>query len=152
MTQANQRILIGTVSIDSGQLLLIDPAYIDDFWKRVPFQDIRIYENIKTKDRIQYKADFGSYEQVIQRYGKTANELLSNRHEWVQLPVLVDENELSYNAVCHKTNPVDTREPNFGQIAELAVATRTGYGDGVYKVYATLDVEGYVKQLTIDFI
>ena len=68
--------LIGYVGVDSGQLLLCDPCYIDSEWEQEDFQDIRIYEHKDTNDKLQYRVDFQNYQSPIERYdGKNMNQL-----------------------------------------------------------------------------
>ncbi|CAN5571891.1 hypothetical protein BH23ACT6_BH23ACT6_10020 [soil metagenome] len=39
---------LGTVGVDSGQLLITDPCYIDSEWLDEPFQDDRVYRDAQT--------------------------------------------------------------------------------------------------------
>lgn len=143
---------IGEVSVDSGQLLLVDPCYIGALWKNTEFKDIRIHKNTKTGDTIEYKKDFEHYEQVIERYGKTANQLLADRETWEDVPVEFPRDELSYNTITHTTLSKNFGTEMSGQVANLAVATPTGLGDGRYDVNAVLNEDGRVTRIFIDFI
>ena len=46
--------LIGHVGVDSGQLLLCDPCYIDSQWEKEDFTDIRVHQHKDTKDTLTY--------------------------------------------------------------------------------------------------
>ena len=70
-----QQELIGHVGVDSGQLLLCDPGYIDSEWRNEDFEDIRIYKHKVTSDTLQYRKDFANYEQVIPKYGQTMKQI-----------------------------------------------------------------------------
>lgn len=89
--------LVGTVSVDSGQILLIDPCYI-------------------TKDFE------GEYDESV---AKT---------------------ELNYAACCNVT----CDDLSVGEVGTLGVVTRSGYGDGMYPVYATRRA-GRIVGIRIDF-
>ena len=52
--------LIGHVGVDSGQLLLCDPCYIDSQWVKEDFEDLRMYEHKDTKKKLTYRIDFGN--------------------------------------------------------------------------------------------
>jgi hypothetical protein len=98
---------IGVVGVDSGQLVITDPCYIDSQWKEEEF----------TGDG---KAKYN----------------------------------FSYNACCQKT----IGNENTGQLnfelghAGVGVVVRTGYGDGVYPVIATIDkTSGRVKSIRVEF-
>lgn len=103
------RVKIGVVGVDSGQVLICDPCYIDSEWQKREFTD-----------------DAG----VI--------------------------GEFSYNGACKATLSEIT--PGSGQLhyrlghAGAGVASRTGWGDGEYPVYANIDDKtGRVRSLTIKF-
>jgi hypothetical protein len=99
---------IGEVAVDSGQIMIIDPCYIDDDFNN---QFDGQYED---KQRSSY--------------------------------------EMNYNGCCQAS----LNEKGYGTLANslginLAIASRTAYGDGVYPVYAEISSGGRIKTLTIDF-
>jgi hypothetical protein len=65
----------GEVNVDSGQILLIDPGYIDSRWHRQPVEDIRIYRNLYTGQQVEYPKDFQSYDDIIPDFGCSMNAL-----------------------------------------------------------------------------
>ncbi len=141
----NEWELIGHAAVDSGQLLLVDPAYIDSHWQRREFQDIRIYEHKLTGARLQYRVDFGNYQDPLEQYGgQTMNELRETG-EWEGVPIDV-EPTLDYNGICHLTLGKDRG----GQV-DLGVAFSTGGGDGNYPVCVKRDKYGRIMQVWIDF-
>jgi len=80
---------IGVVGVDSGQLMIVDPCYIDNDWKKEEYNE-----------------------------KKNAKE------------------NFSYNAVCKKNND-GVRQINYEAGHKgLAVSFCSGFGDGVYEVYA----------------
>ena len=56
------------------------------------------------------------------------------------------EVKFSYSGACHRT-----LADGAGQVTPLAVASSTGYGDGMYPVYAMYDNSGMIMQLAVDF-
>lgn len=97
----DQRIRIGTCAVDSGQIMIVDPCYLDE-----------------------YKAD--DFE-----------------------PGTGTINEFSYSGACTTT----LSQLGAGQLGSMtAVVASSGYGDGLYPVYATYDYEGTITKLEIEFV
>jgi hypothetical protein len=147
-----KKVLIGQVGVDSGQLLMCDPCYIDSEWSKEDFTDIRVYEHKETKEKLQYKVDFPHYEAEISKYGKNMNQLVATG-EWIDLPMTDSKFPFSYNA-CSKAT---LSEDGYGQLnyklghAGVGVAFSTAYGDGVYPVYAVYSAAGVLKSVTVEF-
>jgi len=140
--------LIGYVGVDSGQLLLCDPCYIDSIWKKEEFEDIRVYRHKTTGDILQYRVDFPHYEAVIPEYGKTMNELNATG-EWVKeedyhAPI----HPFSYNACAKAT----LSKEGYGQLGKsTGVAFSTYYGDGIYPVYAVFGDNNELLKVEVCF-
>jgi hypothetical protein len=145
--------LIGHVGVDSGQLLLCDPCYIDSEWKQEDFQDVRMYQHKDTKDVLSYRGDFLNYEQVIPRYKKTMNELLRT-NEWEELKVRKEATHpFSYNACAQATLSDDGHGQlnfNLGHPG-AGVAFSTAFGDGMYPVYAKYHADGTLMSVEVMF-
>lgn len=144
---------IGEVAVDSGQLLLCDPCYIDSEWEKEDFEDIRVYENKFTKERLQYKIDFPKYDVVIPEYGKSMNELLETE-DWVEVYDTKEaENPFSYNACAKAT----LSEHGHGELRfklghlGAGVAFSTAFGDGMYPVYAKYSDDGTLQSVEVIF-
>lgn len=104
MIKANNLTLIGQFAVDSGQAMIGDPCYLDD-WK-------------------PWNADKDDFNEHINREG-----------------------EYGYLGACNAT-----LGKGFGQIGgESAVVFQTGYGDGLYPVYANINEDGRVGMIVIDF-
>jgi len=145
--------IIGHIGVDSGQVLICDPCYIDSEWKNEEFNIPRRYQH-NDGTVIQYEKDFPHYEAVIPQYGKTVNQLIKDK-DVVELPDdIPSEHPFSYNACCKKTLGKDTDgQLNFEMgHPGVGVVSNTGYGDGYYPVVAEYNKEGQVKSLTIKFI
>lgn len=103
----NTTVRIGSVGVDSGQLMIVDPCYIKS--------DFEVDYDQETIDAIQA----GSPAEV----------------------------PLNYNGAC----AVTLGEDSAGSMMHgLAVAFSSGYGDGVYPVYATYNSDGRVVKVEID--
>ena len=144
------RKLVGHVSVDSGQVLIVDPAYLREYkdnefkyetgvrkgskqyqlWQRIGGKAITWSTPIKAED------------------GKSMNDLA--REGWEVYETYPDERQFSYSGVSTLTSKNKVGElPAVGM--GTAVASQSGYGDGNYPVYATMNDEGRVVKLEIDF-
>jgi len=142
----SKKVLVGRVGVDSGQILICDPCYIDSSWRREDFVDDRRYRHEGTGDVLVYGKDFKDYEEKLKVYDKTMNEMMQ-ASEVYELPPRPAKNVFSYNACCIATST----ENGFGEIDEgTAVVTSSGYGDGLYPVYAIVE-GGRVKKIWVDF-
>jgi len=144
--------LIGHVAVDSGQLLVCDPCYIDSEWEKEDFEDVRIYKHKDTSDTLQYRKDFANYEQVIPKYNKTMNELNATG-EWEEMCAHPVVHSFSYNACAKATlshrghGPLKFKMGHDG----AGVAFRTAWGDGYYPVYAVYDDYGDLIKVEVVF-
>lgn len=128
---------LGSVGVDSGQLLLTDPAYIDTEWKDEPFEHGRVYEDSVTGTLITWKTDFVKYTEPLAPYNETPEKLIANGR-LVQLPPppLPDGFPYSYNGACQATLSAGFGELNYSNGETGAgVAFQSGWGDGFYPVY-----------------
>jgi hypothetical protein len=148
--------VIGEVGVDSGQILVCDPCYIDSEWKQEEYHFDRKHKHIDGTI-LQYGVDFPRYDVVIPKYGKSMNQINEDK-EAVEMPESPAEYEFSYNACCKKTCN-DDEDKNNGQLnyqmghPGVGVVTSSGYGDGMYPVIANIDDKtGRVKSITVVFI
>jgi len=143
--------LIGHIGIDSGQVLICDPCYIDSEWESEEFTDDRIYQH-KDGTILKLREDFPRFDRVIPKYDKDMNALIKD-NEVTELPPIPAEKEFSYNACCKKT----LSEDRYGQLnyrwgyPGVGVVSSTAFGDGYYPVYADKDKYGTIKRLIIEF-
>jgi hypothetical protein len=96
--------LIGRFAVDSGQAMIGDPCYLDD-WKN-------------------WDRDVNKFEEHVDKVG-----------------------EYGYLGACNATITNGYGELNQGS----SVVFNTGWGDGVYPVYADIDDEGVIRSVTINF-
>jgi len=128
--------LLGLVAVDSGQLMVTDPCYVDTEWLDEQFVDIRKYVDPKTGDTWQFGVDFRTYQDVLPSLGRSVNDLLEAGlliEVERQVPASFD---YSYDGACQATLNKGHGELNFGKgHAGAAVAFETAFGDGMYPVY-----------------
>ena len=141
MVRKENEVLIGVVGVDSGQLMVVDPCYIDDEWKKEPFD---MKEKAVFKDGHEEEI-----ERCSERWWEILEEINDGKIQLVPIPPKEMSN-FSYNAVSHKT----LSEEGYGQLnynmghPGVAVAFRSGIGDGVYPVYATIEeVDGWGERI-----
>lgn len=127
---------MGFVSVDSGQLMITDPCYIDTEWQKEKFEDVRLYKDITTSKVYQYRKDFSNYNEKIDGYTETVNELCeSGKFEPIEIG---GESTFSYAGACHAT----ISQEGYGQLKfkmgheGAGIAVSTVNGDGDYPVYA----------------
>lgn len=146
--------LIGHVGVDSGQLLLCDPCYIDSQWEKEDFEDFRTYKHKDTGNELTYRIDFRNYQEPIESYGgKNMNELIATG-EWEEVPDAKGAvHPFSYNA-CAKATLSDA---GHGQLnfklghAGVGVAFSTAFGDGMYPVVAHYMDDGTLRSVEVIF-
>jgi hypothetical protein len=151
MTKKKNIVHIGSIGVDTGQLIICDPCYIDSEWEKEDFKDIRIYKNSNTGNTLQYRVDFENFATPIPEYdNKTMNELISTG-EWEQAYVYDVEHGFSYNACAQTTST----EKGYGELnykhghSGVAVALATTIGDGYFPVYGKYDEDGTLLSVTI---
>jgi len=127
---------IGFVSVDSGQLMITDPCYIRDEWQEETLEDIRIYKDTQTTLTYQYGKDFEHFNEKINGFEKTVNELVeSGRFEELEL---ARDFNFSYAGASYAS----MSKNGYGQLCfklgheGAGIAVRTVMGDGDYSVFA----------------
>jgi len=146
------RKLIGHCAVDSGQILICDPAYIDSEWEKEEFDIPRRYRH-NDGTVLQFHKDFIRYDIVIPKYGKSMNDIMA-ANEAIEMPDDVPPvHNFSYNACAKKTlGRSGEGQLNF-QMGHPGVGVVNGDfgGDGYFPVYANTDKDGMVTSITIEF-
>lgn len=129
---------MGMVSVDSGQLMITDPCYINSEWQNDEFEDGRLLRDTETGDIYQFRKDFSNYEEKIAGFDQTVNELIaSGRLETIEIDNSGKIN-FSYAGACYAT----MSEKGYGEMPfrlghkGAGIAVTTVMGDGMYPVYA----------------
>jgi hypothetical protein len=130
---------LGNVGVDSGQLLITDPCYIDSEWEYEPFQSDRVYRDTETRAPLRWgpDQDFMRFDEPVEGYGQTPTALLESGR-WVQLPPAPapETFSYSYNGACQATSGSGHGELVYRRGHPGAgVAFTTAWGDGVYPIY-----------------
>lgn len=139
---------IGEIGVDSGQAMICDPCYVDSEWKSREYGVERLYHVVGGPDIDMAGRRF---DEVLPEVGMTMNEAVE-QGKVVGLPHK-RTHEFSYDGVCRETQSEDLA----GQLnyalghAGAGVAFSTGWGDGVYPVYATYNAEGRIVKVEVLF-
>ena len=136
---------LGYVGVDSGQLMIVDPCYLDD-WVDEEYIDNRAVESVETGKVYVFSKDFKDYE--VELEGKTVNQHISDG-SFYNTP---DDTPLtfSYNGVSHGTcgeSPYVSIPYALGHEGR-AVSFRSGYGDGTYSIEGRIE-NGRVLEIRI---
>ena len=144
--------LIGYAGVDSGQILICDPCYIESEWEKEGFDLKRRYKHTDGTV-LEFGKDFPLYDKVIPKYGKSMNDLRADK-EVIDIPDNdPPKHNFSYNA-CAK---ITCGDDGMGQLnykmghPGVGVICGNFGGDGEYPVYADIDKDGMVTSLTIKF-
>lgn len=145
---------LGEVMVDSGQLMIVDPCYIQSHWIDREYLDIRLFRNKQEKI---FAYDTVAVRDLLREEGLEA-ELFQNFQstlstgktpavhievgDWTELEIKDDS--FSYNGVSHKS-PLPYKEIQNG----LALSFDSGYGDGVYGVYGRFDKNDRIVEVRI---
>lgn len=147
------KVLIGHIGVDSGQIMIVDPCYLND-WKDNEFRSNIGLKNIKTGkillcwDEVEGIGKIDWATPLPEYGGKCMNDLFLETDTWQKYEEYPDYGEFNYSGVSGVTC-----KGLFGEIGNgIAVASRTYMGDGCFPVYAITEGKGgRVKQIVIDF-
>jgi len=168
---------LGTVEVDSGQLMICDPCYIESEFKNPDSggkadHGHAIYKHKDDGKLWQFcyneqpgnnavNAFPGSYMDMIPEYGKCPNDLIQQKiFEKTDIDPVphIPASEFSYRSICKTTGC----ENQGGQLnytlghEGVAVAFRSGLGDGTYDVYAEIVEAGNwgerIKKVWVELI
>ena len=150
---SDYKVLIGHIGVDSGQVMIVDPCYLNK-WKDNEFEYKTGLRNKQTGkiiccwDMVEGIGSITWATPLPEYGGKCMNELADDEENWEKYEDYPDKGGFNYSGVCGVTC-----SDRFGEIGNgLAVASTTYMGDGCYPVYAITEGEGgRVKQLVIDF-
>jgi hypothetical protein len=129
---------MGLVAVDSGQLMITDPCYIDSEWQNVKPEILRLYRDKLTGEIYQFDKHFTNYNETIKGFDKSVNELIEeNRLEELEIDYS-NKITYSYAGACYSTST----NKGYGVLPfklgheGAGVAVKTVLGDGMYPVYA----------------
>jgi hypothetical protein len=171
MAESNGLVKVGVVGVDSGQVIICDPGYLDG-WKKDDkpgsFIETERFRDKTTGKTYAYEGFgidpkavdvlFMNWEQPLKDYGGATPNYCRKSGVWEQIeswvsPDAPPKGAFSYGGVCRLTGGF----PPYGQLnyelghEGLGVASRTQFGDGCYPVFAELDGNNQVARLIIDF-
>lgn len=151
---------VGEVGVDSGQLVVCDPCYIDDQWERGVEPAGHPPYTLSKKGRelfpqlgtftVKWPFEWGNYGDVCPQLGMSINDA---RKQELMDEVDVDPlRDFNYRGACDVSHLTGE---NFGQLnykkghAGAGVAFSSGYGDGIYPVFARRNSDGRIVEVRI---
>lgn len=153
-----ERVLLGTVGVDSGQLFISDPTYIEHQWipsSKGELLGIKFWGQAeeKVKDYLEQNGysvskNHNSYfvAATDSRFVVLNTTIKSYANEINEMIITAPETTSTYDAICRKT----LSNKGYGRIdSPWGVAFTSGLGDGRYNVYGTIrDVKGWGERIT----
>ncbi|MEQ7011386.1 hypothetical protein ABN028_35010 [Actinopolymorpha sp. B17G11] len=129
---------LGVARVDSGQLMITDPCYIQEKWLDEPFDGVHRYRDTQTGATVAWDPHEVRYTEPVEPYGQTVPALVeAGRLVELPPPPPPEEFHYSYDGACQATLSKD----GFGQLvfgnghAGAGVVFQSGWGDGYYGVY-----------------
>lgn len=157
MTDADEWKLIGKCGVDSGQLLIMDPCYMPNQFQDKSYEANHSYQDQETGKTYSAGTHFDNYEDSMEDYsGKTPNVLISEK-VWVKKKEDCPNTRKKGEKESYASISQGTIDNNHYQLryamghTGLGVAFQSGYGDGVYPVYAK-SKEGRIAEVKIVMI
>lgn len=150
-TEITGLVLVGHVGVDSGQLMIVDPCYLDrwvnnDFNFKAGIRNKQTGKIICCWDELENVGKINWATPLPEYNGKCMNDLAEDKDTWEKFTDYPDKGGFNYSGVS-----AVTCDDNFGEIESgTAVVSSTNFGDGVYPVYAEVK-GGRVKRLIVDF-
>jgi hypothetical protein len=165
----SKTVILGYVGVDSGQLIICDPSYIEREFKKAEPVNRSNHSIYKHKDGTLWQFVYmngettnstvkpftGTYADIIPLYGYSPNEMIASG-DMVKTNIdpysHIEDGEFSYDGICKVTlsdNMGGSLNFDLGHEG-AAVAFRSGYGDGSYPVYAEI-VENHIKKVWVEF-
>jgi hypothetical protein len=138
---------IGVVGVDSGTLIICDPCYMSGDFER-EFDHKRLVRDRETNQLYEFGQDFSNYQEHVPGFGlQTYNDLIrEGRLENVPYPETIEFNRANVSACLINRQYAQFHYP-LGH-AGIGVGFRSGLGDGLYEVIATIgEVNGWGERI-----
>lgn len=146
------KIQLGSVGVDSGQLMVTDPCYVKMFKDNQFDPKTKFHDKQKNKTVI-FPDDFKNFEDdIIEGYNKNMNTLIKDKI-FEEVKEKSNDNSYSFTGACSQTLYNENLGGELGNGLGLSFAT--GYGDGCYPIYAHYSDDGWgkrIKKIEIVFI
>ncbi len=154
---------LGIVGVDSGQLLICDPTYIDGQWTRdtEPLEHASVMLTAAGKTRypkaekvfpVAFPFPWGSYaDSCPELGGMSLNAAAGLKLVEEQKRTRTSCPEFSYHGCCAAT----CDSPGYGELhfrlgdSGAGVAFSSGYGDGAYEVWGRKNPEGRIVEVRV---
>ncbi len=150
----NNVVFLGIAAVDSGQLMITDPRYVEDVWEPEWMKSVRRFKDTETGVIYQQYRDFTSMRKVLPSVGQTVTAALRSGRLREIKPKRTKKTDQGY-AYTYEGACSATQHGGAGQLvfplghAGAAVAFSTPYGDGGYAVFAELK-NGQYKRIYVE--
>lgn len=141
--------LLGVVGVDSGQLMVTDPCYIDSEWQVQPVQASQAPTDVETGRMCKHREDLVRFDGEADGLEGTADQTIASGR-LIETPNQVEGPfPYSYRGACNAT-----RADGFGELTYrkghvgAGVVFLTAWGDGSYPVYGEL-IDGRIVRIYI---
>lgn len=147
-----ERKLIGTVGVDSGQIMIMDPCYVESLWRTSKEGNITglKFWGSGQEEAAEYAKSLGhevkevngayfATETDLAQLNTLAHNLAAHAHSHKKVVVSSVWTDGTYHQICDATGGEQQAGPlpyPLGHAGFLTAAT-SGLGDGHYNVYAT---------------
>ncbi|MDQ0255565.1 hypothetical protein J2S74_002947 [Evansella vedderi] len=156
---------IGAVAVDSGQLMIIDPCYIESYWEKnenvepegiefwggdaeqiVEHFNLEETYGVQSNEGGSYTVLTGDYKDLSKEIGQYANQN--------KLGLIVTE--YSPGSTYKQVSDANMNQERTGACIHghggfpLGLSFASGYGDGLYDVYATYNEDGVIVKVEIE--
>lgn len=167
----NTKEKVGYVSVDSGMLMICDPAYIDSVWSKSEFtaldkyrsKDGKIYAYHRTRNPLTDREKemlsdveevFSSYDQPLKSTGKKPNEHIHHEDgDWEEIPRSEYDDMVGEFSGAGAGMTTLEKEGcgnlRFGKGHDGAGFAFTTNGDGVYTIDVTKNEHGMITKVEI---
>lgn len=142
-----EEVEIGIVGVDSGQVMICDPCYVDSEWENedlTPTPSIIEFPD-GTKEEVEH---------ISKRWFELVDRINTGELKIIQETGFAkSKGNFSYPACAERTLGVGYGQLNYKMgHAGVGVVSSSGYGDGCYPVYAKINKStGRIKELRIEF-
>lgn len=140
---------LGVVGVDSGQLMVTDPCYVDREWLAQPVQALRAYLDVRTGRTYKHFEDFVRFDEGVEGLEGTVQQNIDSGR-LTETPIAPEEPfPYSYRGACNAT-----LADGFGELIfrnghpGAGVVFATAWGDGLYPVYGEM-VDGHIVRVYI---
>lgn len=143
-----KRILLGVVGVDSGQMVLADPCYIEDGWIHQSEAEVTGVDFWgKNESAVQERMESKGWQCHKKKNGfrikttaarEVENQLQKLQHEGLYFNYGLWHETATYDVCGDMIKNSKGGQLHFVDYPEVGVVFESGFGDGTYEVWATI--------------